>query len=301
MNNSFFSLIIVPDSGSEVKTGSFNAKVILGFFSLLFVAFFICLFFIIGYHIKLSQEKNYKSTVSTHKNLLNNIENSENLLHTLLERTEKIQRNDKAFRLFNSMSVIDNEMYKAGIGGHVIVDDSEFSTLSEGLHVSLKRLTYSITSLDRRIFIGNKSLGEIQSAVQINMERMNNTPSIRPTLSIRITSSFGWRSHPLTGRRDFHGAVDLAGTRGQQIVATAEGIVTFAGRRGRLGKCIVIKHKYGYETLYSHLGKIVVKVGQKIKKREPIGTMGRTGRTTGVHVHYGISLNNRAQNPLKYF
>ena len=126
MTNQLFSLLIIPDSGTEVKTGSFNFKFVLYIFSCLVVLFFICLFFITGYHIKLSQEKSYKNVVSTHKSLLERIRQSNNLLITFSTSLSHIKENDKVFRWHESMSVIDNNMYMAGIGGHVIFDDSEY-------------------------------------------------------------------------------------------------------------------------------------------------------------------------------
>ena len=301
MDNRFFSLLIVPDSGKEVKTGSFNFRFILGFFSILVITFFVCLFFIIGYHIKLSQENNYKSAVLTNKYLISHIEKSAKLFNTLSEKLSKIQRNDRAFRLHENIDILDDEMYKAGIGGHVIINDSEYSTLTEDLQVELKKLDYGVTTLNHRIVVQENSLREIQSKVKHNIEEIDNTPSIPPALSIRVTSSYGPRRHPITGIRHFHNAVDLGGYRGQPIFATADGIVKFTGRQGRLGNCVKIQHKYGYETLYGHLNKIQVKVGQKVMKRDIIGFMGSSGRTTGIHVHYAVSLNRRSQNPMKYF
>ncbi len=301
MENRLFSLLIVPDSGEDIKTGSFNYKFILGFFSTLVVLFFICLFFIVGYHIKLSQEKNYKIAVNTHKNLLKHINQSQKLYNTLSEKLAKIQHNDNAFRNFNRMKILDSEMYKAGIGGHVIVDNSDYRVLGKDLQIELEELDYGITTLGERIDVIDNSLEKIQIEVRKNREIFNNTPTIFPTYSIRFTSGYNMRRHPLTGRWHFHTAVDLAGYRGQSIFTTADGIVTSAKRTGLLGRCIKIKHGYGYETLYGHLNKIKVKVGQKVRKGDIIGEMGRSGRTTGVHVHYSISLNKRAVNPMDYF
>ena len=301
MENRFFSLIIVPDSGSDVKTGSFNFKYIFGLFSILIVIFFICLFFIIGYHIKLSQEKKYKTAVSTYKEIIEHTSKSQELFNTMSERLAKIQRNDRAFRLHERMGVIDNEMYQAGIGGHIIVDESDFSIFKEELKVKLNQLAYGLTTLDNRINVQENSLMEIQVRVQENIEEMDNTPSIAPAISIRVTSGYGWRRHPLTGRRHFHHATDLGGYRGQPIFSTADGIVVSARYSAYLGNYIKIRHKKGYETVYAHLDKMLVKVGQEVKKREEIAKMGRTGRSTGVHVHYSVLLNNRSQNPLKYF
>jgi len=301
MENRFFSLLIVPDSGSDVKTGSFNFKFVLGLFSGLIVLFLVCLFFIIGYHIKLSQEKNYKEAVSVNKHLLEKIHTAKQVYSSLSGRLANIQYNDRAYRNFNRMALLDDEMYKAGIGGHAIIDNSDYSALGEDLKIPLEHLDYGVTTLDRRIAVLNRSYIEIQNAVKQNRDIYNNTPSILPTHSFRFTSYFGWRTHPISKKQDYHSAVDIAGYRGQNIFATADGIVMSTKWQGPLGRCVKIKHGYGYETIYGHFNRIKVKTGQKVKKGDIIGEMGRTGNTTGVHVHYSILLNGKAQNPLDYF
>lgn len=301
MNNRFFSLIIVPDSGNEVKTGSFDHRLLPGIFFTLIAAFFVCLFFIIGYHIKLSQEIEYKHAVSEHHTLIAGVEHAGKTLDTLAEAMLEIQNNDKAFRLIESMNVIDDEMYQAGIGGHVIADISDFEQLGDDLRVTLSNLAYGSAALASRIITQRNSLKEIGESVLLHREMLDNTPSIIPTYSYRITESYGYRTHPITGLRDFHAAIDLGGNKGQDIFATADGVVIAARYQRELGNYVKIRHKFGYETLYGHLSETYVKVGQQVNKRDIIGAMGRTGRTTGIHLHYGVALNGRAENPVKYF
>ncbi|MCD6308681.1 MAG: M23 family metallopeptidase [Candidatus Latescibacteria bacterium] len=301
MDNRFFSLLIVPDSGSDVKTGSFNFKFILVVFSALAVTFFICLFFIIGYHIKLSQEKDYKAAVIANKTLVEHIKHSNELYRGLSETIATIQQNDHYFRQFERMDVLDASAYQAGVGGHEIVDHSKFDAFGSDLRVQLSDLAYGVVTLDNKIGVLRNSLREIQQVIGKNHEMINNTPTIYPTESIRFTSPFGWRRHPVTGRRHFHKGVDFGGYRGQEIYATAEGVVVSAKWQGPLGRCVKIKHGFGYETLYGHMDKILVKKGDFVKKNDLIGLMGRSGTTTGVHVHYAILLNGKPQNPMDYF
>ncbi len=125
------------------------------------------------------------------------------------------------------------------------------------------------------------------------------TPTIWPTRG-RITSTFGWRRDPFTGKRRFHGGVDIANWPGTPIYATASGVVKFAGWKGGYGIVVAIQHKYGYETVYAHLSREIVRVGQKIRKGQLIAYMGRTGRATGPHLHYEIRINGERINPLRY-
>jgi murein DD-endopeptidase MepM/ murein hydrolase activator NlpD len=116
----------------------------------------------------------------------------------------------------------------------------------------------------------------------------------------RHSSGYGYRRDPKNGGRRLHKGHDLAGSRGTAIVATGDGVVTFAGRQSGYGKLIKIRHIRGFETYYAHLNQIRVKQGQRVSRGERIGDMGNTGRSTGVHLHYEVRINGNAVNPSKY-
>ncbi len=301
MDNRFFSLIIVPDSGNEVKSGSFNLKLILTFFGILISAFIVCLFFIAGYHIKLSQENDYKNARLSMNEMFGHIETLKEQLATLSDCLYKIQRKDIAYRKYVYMDIPDASMYQAGIGGHVIMDNQIFVSMKDNVREKLETLSHEIVSLESRINVQEQSFAEIENKYKAINEEYNNTPSILPTFSYRITSSFGYRIHPIKKVREFHDAIDLAGRIGNDIYATADGIVEATKRDRFIGNHIIIQHKYGYKTTYGHLLKFYVKPGQVVKKGDVIGAMGNTGRITGVHIHYKISQFGKVQNPIRYF
>jgi murein DD-endopeptidase MepM/ murein hydrolase activator NlpD len=125
------------------------------------------------------------------------------------------------------------------------------------------------------------------------------TPSIHPVRG-RVTSKFGYRKSPFTGRRHFHRGFDIANRPGTPIVATADGKVIFAGKNGLMGNVITIDHGHGLRTRYGHLKSLKKKRGDTVKRGDVIGLMGMSGRTTGPHVHYEVHLNNVPVNPVKY-
>jgi murein DD-endopeptidase MepM/ murein hydrolase activator NlpD len=110
----------------------------------------------------------------------------------------------------------------------------------------------------------------------------------------RFTSGFGPR-----GRR-MHAGIDLAAPVGTTILATADGVVTDAGRESGYGNVVRIRHEFGFETVYAHLSKIRVEVGQQVSRGVQLGDMGSTGRSTGSHLHYEVRVNGQPQNPMTY-
>jgi len=125
-------------------------------------------------------------------------------------------------------------------------------------------------------------------------------PSIAPVIGYR-SSGFGWRLDPFDpGRRAFHYGLDIATVHGNPVVATADGSVIRVAYDGSLGNNIIINHGNGITTLYGHLSKTLVKPGDKIKRGDTIGLVGRTGRALGDHVHYEIRLNGNPVNPNSY-
>jgi len=112
-----------------------------------------------------------------------------------------------------------------------------------------------------------------------------------------ISSRYGFRKSPFTGLREFHSGLDISAMRGTPIIATGGGIVSFVGSKGALGKTIIIVHNADYKTYYGHLLKYNVEKGQKVKRGGIIGFVGKTGRTTGYHVHYEIRKDDKSVDP----
>ena len=139
------------------------------------------------------------------------------------------------------------------------------------------------------------------AALMENLETVNlmrfaaeRLPFGSPVIGGRRTSGFGPRG------RSMHTGLDIAAPRGTPIYATADGIVTFAGRQRGYGRVVKIRHAFGFETVYAHLNRARVKVGQRVGRGDRIGDMGSTGRSTGNHVHYEIRIDNKPVNPVKF-
>ncbi len=126
------------------------------------------------------------------------------------------------------------------------------------------------------------------------------TPSVKPIGGGWITSKFGYRTSPFTGRKEFHSGLDISNKSGTEIIATANGKISYAARKMYIGNLVTIDHGYGRVTKYGHLLKILVKQGQKVKRGDVIALLGNTGRSTGPHVHYEVRINGTPVNPLKY-
>lgn len=117
----------------------------------------------------------------------------------------------------------------------------------------------------------------------------------------QITSSYGKRIHPKTKRRQFHHAVDIGScSYGTPIAVTSDGVVTFSGLKKYFGKVVIVKHGFGFKTLYAHNNKNLVKKGDRVKRGDIIATVGSSGRATGTHLHYAVYKNNKPVNPMPF-
>ena len=134
----------------------------------------------------------------------------------------------------------------------------------------------------------------------IYKDALQNIPLKPPMEHYYVSSKYGPRKHPVTGKYRMHHGIDLAGTWQENISVSADGTVIFAGYHGSFGKVIRIRHNYGIMTTYGHLAKIKVKSGDIVNEGQIIGKMGRTGKVKGAHLHYEISVNGKSQNPAIY-
>jgi len=126
------------------------------------------------------------------------------------------------------------------------------------------------------------------------------TPAGWPVKGGWVSSNFGSRMHPMTGKKQFHRGVDIPGKLGAQVLAVADGVVTRSTKSGNYGWVIELDHGDSYTTLYSHNRRNLVSEGETVVKGQPIAEIGSTGRSTGPHVHFEVSKNKRHINPVKY-
>jgi murein DD-endopeptidase MepM/ murein hydrolase activator NlpD len=150
-----------------------------------------------------------------------------------------------------------------------------------------------------QIKITMENVGEIKDYLSQQRDLYFSTPKGWPVAG-RLTSSYGKREHPRSGRRDFHSGVDIASSPGSPVEVTADGIVSFAGWAGGNGNLVVIEHGHGYSTFYAHNKKVNVKVGQEVHRGDIISFVGSTGNSTGPHVHYEVWRNGKSVNPYKF-
>ncbi|WP_066796440.1 M23 family metallopeptidase [Sphingomonas soli] len=125
-------------------------------------------------------------------------------------------------------------------------------------------------------------------------------PSMQPVERLVFTSSYGVRSDPFRGTAAMHAGVDIPGAIGTPIYATADGVISHAGRQGGYGNLVQINHGRGIETRYGHLSKILVAGNTRVKRGQMIGLMGSTGRSTGSHLHYEVRVDGKAVNPIPF-
>ncbi|MDB5694568.1 MAG: family peptidase [Sphingomonas bacterium] len=125
-------------------------------------------------------------------------------------------------------------------------------------------------------------------------------PSVQPVDKLHFTSNFGIRSDPFVGSARMHAGVDIPGSVGTPIYATADGLVAHADRKGAYGKLVEVDHGKGIATRYGHLSQILVQPGSRVVRGQMIGLMGSTGRSTGSHLHYEVRMDNHAVNPVPF-
>lgn len=184
--------------------------------------------------------------------------------------------------------------YRNDSAKYIIDNDSIFKNVNE-------RAAYAAEMLATQLI----KLQKTSSFFKSNKNSILYYPTISPIKTkdfINLSSPFGWRNHPTKKKVLFHEGVDISARVGTPIYSTAQGhVVKIMYSKYGYGNRVIIKHAYGFETLYAHLGVIKVKKGQWVNKNQLIGTVGNTGLSTGPHLHYEVRKNNEPRDPLGYF
>jgi murein DD-endopeptidase MepM/ murein hydrolase activator NlpD len=159
---------------------------------------------------------------------------------------------------------------------------------------------YALESLDDQLDNRAEQLGVLEDFLLDRKLQEEVHPEGRPVMAGYISSRYGNRTDPFTGRAAFHKGIDFAGREGADIVAVASGVVTWSGPRYGYGQMIEINHGNGYATRYAHNSNNLVAVGDTVKRGQRIGSVGDTGRATGANLHFEVLKNGRTVDPLTF-
>ena len=165
-------------------------------------------------------------------------------------------------------------------------------------------LTLKVDLLEKELYVQSKSYDEILELAKTQEIRMENIPAIQPVMNKdlkRVASGYGMRIDPVYHVRKFHQGMDFTAPTGTEVFATGNARVIFAGWKQGYGNTVILDHGFGYQTLYAHLYKSLVRKGQKVRRYDVIALVGNTGKSTGPHLHYEVRLNDRPVDPRNYY
>ena len=159
---------------------------------------------------------------------------------------------------------------------------------------------YVLGVLNEQLFSREQQLSLLEDIIMVKQLETETRPQGRPILKGWISSYFGDRADPFTGKIEMHKGIDFAAKDGSDIIAVANGVVTWSGRRYGYGNLVEINHGDGYVTRYGHNAEMLVKVGDSVARGQTISLMGSTGRSTGPHVHFEVLKNDRQIDPIRF-
>jgi murein DD-endopeptidase MepM/ murein hydrolase activator NlpD len=301
-----FSLIFLGGSGSTIKQIHCSRKKLVGLMTLLLVVVCALGFVVVDYALL---RKNLSNKETLERNLA--LQNEEVLhqreqiqkfakeINDLKDKLIVLDQFEARIRIMANLDHNENGDSLFGVGGSTPEDLNPNIDLTQRHQRLMKDMHQQINQLDKASDHKREDFQILIDKLEAQKNLLAHTPAIRPVAGW-ITSNFGYRISPFTGKKEFHKGLDIANRKGTEIVATADGVITFAGPQGFFGELMILDHGHGITTRYAHLDKAFFKRGDRVKRGQVIAQMGNTGRSTGPHLHYEVRLNGVPVNPSKY-
>jgi cell division protein FtsB len=301
-----FKIWFHTGSTSNIKEFNVPQYIAYLFFLLIFVfssgVFYVAFDY---YMIKSSSDSNYSlnNTISEQKmEIRSQREQIQNFAQTITDLKTQVKNLcvfEDRVRLIADIGQSTDSNGLLGIGG-IPNTDLDYNLEPDVKHNSLIREMHEqVKQTNLATIKQTQDFEELIKELHKKKNILASTPSIKP-VNGWVSSRFGYRRSPFTGLNEFHSGLDISNKKGTKIIATANGRVSYAGKKLLIGNLVTIDHGHGMVTKFGHLNKILVKLGQNVKRGDVIALMGNTGRSTGPHVHYEVRLNGAPVNPVKY-
>ncbi len=300
MKNKYFTFLYIPTDHSEPRTLRVRRAVVYTLLSAVVLALGVGSWAVSQYSSAVSDA--YKlSRLERHNEQLRGE------LGELGSDIEGLQRQvaqnfdfQKKARLLANLDDISDDVTEVGVGGPDYVYIESISDIDGESRNRVVDARADIEKLMRQTRLQRESYLGIMASLEATNDLLRSTPSLRPVNVGFVTSRFGPRIDPYTGRKKAHRGVDYSARKGTPVFATADGVIAFSGRWKRYGEVVEISHGHGYITRFAHLEKRLVRKGQKVRRGDVIGRVGSTGKSTFAHLHYEVEKDGHRVNPLRY-
>ena len=267
------------------------------FLSSILLSFFILMIFYQFFDSP--KEKRLKLEIQNLTSQYEVINNDMQQVETVLDEIQ--ERDDNIYRVIFEADPIPTSIRKQGFGGVNRYEKLLGLSNSELMINTSKK----IDQLTKQLYLQSKSFDEVIDLAKNKSNMLASIPAIQPVANKdlkRMASGYGYRIHPIYKTRKMHYGMDFSAKTGTEIYATGDGIISKVKKSKRgYGNYVKINHGFGYETLYAHMSKYIVKRGQKVKRGEVIGYVGNSGISTAPHLHYEVRKDNKKINPMNFY
>jgi len=299
MPKNFYTLLILPKKDSFAKKISLSSTLVKGVSIFVMGLILFIMYFSYDYiHIRREQAELKRLKMQTAEQR-KQIDGLVAKVDQFSIKMDELRQVDKKIRIMANLVTGKDKDQLLGIGGPMSEENRLRSKMAADDKAMIAGIGRHMDRLMDDAASREQSFANLLSYLQEKKSLIDATPSIWPVAGW-VTSEFGRRISPFSGEKEFHKGIDIATRYGKVIYAPADGIVAESVFEHDLGQMVRIDHGHGISTLYGHLSKTVVKAGATVHKGDRIGYVGNTGRSTGSHLHYAVTLNGVMVNPRKY-
>lgn len=300
MRDKYFTFLYIPGNNVEPKTLRVRRALVYALVGTVVVIGAVAFWSVFRYSGKI--QETYRLAALEKENTQLRAELGEVAGNITVLRKNVAQNFDfqKKARILAQLDDLSDDVTEVGVGGVQYSYVHDVSGLDQQTRDDLLSARADVDKLLRQAKLQRDGYVEIVNSLESTSDKLRSTPSLRPLNVGFLTSRFGRRMDPISGRRTMHRGVDYSARKGTPVFATADGVVTFSGRWETYGKVVEISHGHGFVTRFAHLEKQLVSKGQRVKRGDIIARVGSSGKSTFSHLHYEVEMDGKRVDPLKY-
>jgi hypothetical protein len=295
------TVILVTKDKTKFSQFSITRRKVLTFVGVFVVLFLLVGDLVIDFLLNFRYDSKVEMLEKNNRFLKRQLDEMVSKIDKLSNQLITVESKDDEIRLLMGLKEVDKDVRNVGIGGTEFEYNVSENIIETGVADQISDQMVLLDKLEREVKLELQSYTDLITTYNAKEDSLRHMPSLHPVLEGRVTSDFGMRVHPILKRYRHHPGVDFAAKMGTPIYAAADGIVKFAGYNGGYGRCVFLDHLYGFQTKYGHMQQILVRPGQRIKRGERIGLVGKTGLATAPHLHFEVHFNGQEVNPELYF